>query len=39
MFSGKHDQSLAGVLKGDYDAAPITSDIYDRWVMRQPDEG
>ncbi len=34
MFSGKHDQSLAGVLKGDYDAAPITSDIYDRWVMR-----
>ena len=34
VFSGKHDQSLAGVLKGDYDAAPITSDIYDRWVMR-----
>ena len=34
LFSGKHDQSLAGVLKGDYDAAPITSDIYDRWIMR-----
>ena len=34
VFSGKHDQSLAGVLKGDYEAAPITSDIYDRWIMR-----
>jgi phosphonate transport system substrate-binding protein len=34
LFSGKHDQSLAGVLKGDYEAAPITSDIYDRWIMR-----
>jgi len=34
VFSGKHDQSLAGVLKGDYEAAPITSDIFDRWVMR-----
>ena len=34
LFSGKHDQSLAGVLKGDYDAAPITSDIYERWIMR-----
>ena len=34
LFSGKHDQSLAGVLKGDYDAVPITSDIYDRWIMR-----
>jgi len=34
LFSGKHDQSLAGVLKGDYEAAPITSDIYDRWILR-----
>ncbi len=34
LFSGKHDQSLAGVLKGDYDAAPITSDLIDRWVLR-----
>ena len=34
VFSGKHDQSLAGVLKEDYEAAPITSDIYDRWIMR-----
>ena len=41
LFSGKHDQSLAGVLKGDYEAAPITSDIYDRWIMRgqmKPDD-
>jgi phosphonate transport system substrate-binding protein len=34
LFSGKHDQSLAGVLKGDYDAAPITSDLIERWVLR-----
>jgi phosphonate transport system substrate-binding protein len=34
VFSGKHDQSLAGVLKGDYDAAPITSDLIERWVLR-----
>jgi phosphonate transport system substrate-binding protein len=34
VFSGKHDQSLAGVLKGDYDAAPITSDLIERWVGR-----
>lgn len=34
VFSGKHDQSLAGVLKGDYEAAPITSDILERWINR-----
>jgi phosphonate transport system substrate-binding protein len=34
LFSGKHDQSLAGVLKGDYDAAPITSDLIERWTLR-----
>jgi phosphonate transport system substrate-binding protein len=34
VYSGKHDQSLLGVLSGDYDAATITSDIYDRFVNR-----
>ena len=34
VYSGKHDQSLLGVLAGDYDAATITSDIYDRFVNR-----
>ena len=34
VYSGKHDQSLMGVLSGDYDAATITSDIYDRFVNR-----
>ena len=34
LYSGKHDQSLMGVVSGDYDAAPITSDIYERFVNR-----
>ena len=34
VYSGKHDQSLLGVLAGDYDAATITSDIYDPFVNR-----
>ena len=34
LYSGKHDQSLMGVVNGDYDGAPITSDIYDRFVNR-----
>ena len=34
VYSGKHDQSLLGVMSGDYDAATITSDIYDRFVNR-----
>ncbi|MEP7327860.1 MAG: phosphate/phosphite/phosphonate ABC transporter substrate-binding protein [Betaproteobacteria bacterium] len=34
IYSGKHDQSLLGVMSGDYDAATITSDIYDRFVNR-----
>ncbi len=34
LYSGKHDQSLMGVVNGDYDAAPITSDIYDRFINR-----
>jgi len=34
LYSGKHDQSLMGVVSGDYDAAPITSDIYARFINR-----
>ena len=34
LYSGKHDQSLMGVINGDYDAAPITSDIHDRFINR-----
>nr|WP_067286841.1 phosphate/phosphite/phosphonate ABC transporter substrate-binding protein [Marinobacterium profundum] len=31
-YSGKHDQSIMGVLSGDYDAAPVASDVFDRMV-------
>ncbi len=31
-YSGKHDQSILGVSSGDYDAAPVASDVYDRMV-------
>lgn len=32
FYSGKHDQSILGVYNGDYDAAPVASDVYDRMV-------
>ncbi|MCZ8489238.1 PhnD/SsuA/transferrin family substrate-binding protein [Vibrio lentus] len=32
LYSGKHDQSILGVFNGDYDAAPVASDAYDRPV-------
>ncbi|XPV75032.1 MAG: phosphate/phosphite/phosphonate ABC transporter substrate-binding protein [Desulfovibrio sp.] len=32
VYSGKHDQSILGVIHGDYDAAPVASDVYDRMV-------
>lgn len=32
VYSGKHDQSVMGVVHGDYDAAPVASDVYDRMV-------
>ncbi len=32
VYSGKHDQSVLGVLSGDYDAAPVASDVYHRMV-------
>ncbi len=31
-YSGKHDQSIMGVLSGDYDAAPVASDVFHRMV-------
>lgn len=32
VYSGKHDQSVLGVAHGDYDAAPVASDVYNRMV-------
>ena len=32
VYSGKHDQSVLGVVHGDYDAAPVASDVYERMV-------
>jgi phosphonate transport system substrate-binding protein len=41
VYSGKHDQSILGVKAGDYDAAPVASDVLqhmtDRGVVK-PDE-
>ena len=34
VYSGKHDSSILGVQKGDYDAAPVASDVYERMVRR-----
>jgi phosphonate transport system substrate-binding protein len=34
VYSGKHDQSALGVVSGDYDAAPVASDVYERMVRR-----
>jgi phosphonate transport system substrate-binding protein len=34
LFSGKHDQSILGVNSGDYDAATVASDVFDRMVNR-----
>lgn len=30
VYSGKHDQSVLGVEHGDYDAAPVASDVFNR---------
>ncbi len=30
VYSGKHDQSILGVAHGDYDAAPVASDVFER---------
>lgn len=33
-YSGKHDQSVLGVNSGDYDAAPVASDVFYRMAER-----
>jgi phosphonate transport system substrate-binding protein len=32
VYSGKHDQSVLGVAHGDYDAAAVASDVYERMI-------
>jgi phosphonate transport system substrate-binding protein len=32
LFSGKHDKSITGVKSGEYDAAPVASDVFHRMV-------
>jgi len=34
LYSGGHDRSVMGVNAGDYDAAPVASDVYSRMVAR-----
>lgn len=34
VYSGKHDQSVLGVASGDYDAAVLSSSVFDRMVRR-----
>lgn len=34
IFSGKHDQSVLGVRSGDYDAAAVASDVFERMAHR-----
>jgi phosphonate transport system substrate-binding protein len=34
LFSGKHDQSVMGVDSGDYDAAAVASDVFERMAER-----
>jgi phosphonate transport system substrate-binding protein len=34
LYSGGHDRSVLGVRTGDYDAAPVASDVFERMVHR-----
>ncbi len=34
LYSGGHDRSVMGVNAGDYDAAPVASDVFNRMVQR-----
>lgn len=34
LYSGKHDNSITGVGTGDYDAAPVASDVFKRMAAR-----
>lgn len=34
LYSGGHDRSVLGVRTGDYDAAPVASDVFERMIHR-----
>lgn len=34
VYSGGHDRSVLGVRTGDYDAAPVASDVFERMINR-----
>lgn len=34
LYSGKHDNSITGVLSGEYDAAPVASGVFNRMAAR-----
>jgi phosphonate transport system substrate-binding protein len=34
LYSGKHDNSIAGVVRGDYDAAAVADDVLIRMIQR-----
>lgn len=34
VYSGSHDQSMLGVVAGDYDAAPVASEVVERMAAR-----
>jgi phosphonate transport system substrate-binding protein len=34
LYSGKHDNSVAGILSGEYDAAPVASGVFKRMAVR-----
>lgn len=34
VYSGSHDQSMLGVVAGDYDAAPVASEVVERMLSR-----
>lgn len=39
LMSGGHDKSVLGVASGDYDMAPVASDVYERMVARGAAKG
>jgi phosphonate transport system substrate-binding protein len=34
LYSGKHDQTVMGVLTGDFDGGPVASDVFKRMIQR-----
>jgi phosphonate transport system substrate-binding protein len=34
LYSGKHDQTVMGVLSGDFDGGPVASDVFKRMIER-----